>query len=71
MRKDEVMKLESVPCNSNCLYFKGSLQNFILEGGGEMSVTTSRPPIRWSESSGTHLDEVVGDEGIEPPTFSV
>jgi hypothetical protein len=42
---------------------------FDFEGRGEMSGTTSRPPIRWSESSETYLDEVVRSEGIEPPTL--
>jgi hypothetical protein len=35
-------------------------------GGGEMSGITSSPPIRWTESNETHLDDVVARPGLEP-----
>jgi hypothetical protein len=35
-------------------------------GGREMSGITSSPPIRWTESSETHLDDVVARPGLEP-----
>jgi hypothetical protein len=31
-----------------------------------MSGITSSPPIRWTESSETHLDDVVARPGLEP-----